>query len=117
METGERRRRLDTLLAAFAHLWRPQPFRQARPAWCEDFPALTAELLALPEAEAELRDKLTPETLAAIVNLVPDAWLRDEPRFATPDAHRAAYVEYLVRRLEASPIFVEEALRARSPRL
>jgi len=71
----------------------------------------------LAEAEAELRSKLTPEALAAIVNLIPDAWLGDEPRFATPDAHRAAYVEYLLRRLEASPIFVEEALRARSPRL
>ena len=72
---------------------------------------------ALPEAEAELRGKLRPDVLAAIVGLIPDAWLRDEPRFPDPDAHRAAYVEYLLRRLEASPIFVEEALRARSPRL
>jgi hypothetical protein len=44
---------------------------------------------------------------------VPDAWLAGEPRFTTPDAHRAAYAEVLAARLAAAPVFLEEAERAR----
>lgn len=42
---------LDRLLAAHADLWRPQPFREARPAWCGHLPALARELLALDDGE------------------------------------------------------------------
>ena len=45
---------------------------------------------------------------------LPDDWLGDEPRFATPADHRAAYAGYLERRLAAAPIFLEEAERARA---
>jgi len=48
----ERRRQLDTLLLAFRELWHPQPFREIRPAWSEQWPALADELLALPDADA-----------------------------------------------------------------
>lgn len=98
METGERRRRLDTLLAAFAHLWRPQPFRQARPAWCEDFPALTAELLALPEAEAEHLASDGAAALARLCRHLPvvaelaelvDIPVADRPPAAPPGRHWA----------------------------
>lgn len=70
----------------------------------------------LAEADAELRAKLSPETLAAIVALIPDEWLSipgAQPG-ADPAAVRAAYVGYLTRRLAASGEFVEEALRARA---
>lgn len=57
MRLGERQRRLDALLLALRPLWHPQPFRELRPAWCEQWPALAAELLALPEAQvARLND-------------------------------------------------------------
>lgn len=42
---------LDALLAASAGLWRPAPYRQRRPAWCESHPQLVGWLLALDEAE------------------------------------------------------------------
>jgi len=48
---SERQRQLDTQLLAFRQLWHPQPFREIRPAWCEQWPALADELLALPDAE------------------------------------------------------------------
>lgn len=38
---------LDDLLTQYGWLWRPQPFKQARPAWCQQLPDLTTELLAL----------------------------------------------------------------------
>ena len=68
----------------------------------------------LPAADARAQERLGAEGLAAIVALIPDAWLGDEERFPTRQAHRAAYVEYLTRRLAASAIFVEEAAHARA---
>lgn len=50
---GSRRRELDACLVKFHALWHPQPFREARPAWCETWPALAAELLALPDEALE----------------------------------------------------------------
>lgn len=64
-------------------------------------------------AGARLTPVLTDDLLTTIVALVPDEWLDDGAPFATLEEHRAAYVEYLVTRRDAAPIFVEEALRAR----
>ncbi|HEX7770174.1 MAG TPA: HipA family kinase [Dokdonella sp.] len=52
-------------------------------------------------------------TIEAVVARVPDAWLGGEAPFADVAAHRAAYVDYLCRRLDAPHAFLEEALRAR----
>jgi hypothetical protein len=41
---------------------------------------------------------LDRDVLASILAAVPAAWLTDEPRFADPAEHRAAYVEFLARR-------------------
>jgi hypothetical protein len=71
----------------------------------------------LREADATRRPRLTPEVIDHIVNLIPDAWLNGEPHFASHSEHRQAYVTYLLSRLEASPIFVEEARNARSKSL
>jgi hypothetical protein len=43
--------RLDALLAELAYLWRPQPFKQRRPAWCDVHPELAEALLALADDE------------------------------------------------------------------
>ncbi|NUP18720.1 MAG: hypothetical protein HOZ81_22065 [Streptomyces sp.] len=53
-------------------------------------------------ADAELAPKVTEELLRGIVAEVPDAWLADEPGFATPDEARAAYVAHLHARVRAS---------------
>lgn len=45
---------------------------------------------------------------------LPDEWLLPEPSADTPDAKRAGYLEYFLRRLDATPSFVEEALHARA---
>ena len=72
---------------------------------------------ALDEADAVLRERLDDQVIDAIVGAIPEAWLNGEGRFASPAEHRAAYGTYLKRRLEASEVFVEEAIRARSQRL
>lgn len=67
----------------------------------------------LDEADGALRPLLDRATLESIVSRVPDEWLA-QPGDLPPVAQRAAYVEYLVRRLEHSEQFVEEAKRARA---
>jgi hypothetical protein len=67
----------------------------------------------LAKADETLRARLNRETIEQIVNQVPAEWLDHDADFAGYDEHRAAYVDYLVSRLAASSIFVEEAINAR----
>jgi hypothetical protein len=64
-------------------------------------------------------ERITPEIIGSIVNLIPDAWLTAEPQgsfspFAGLAEHREAYKDYLLDRLKAPHVFLEEAIRARS---
>jgi hypothetical protein len=68
-------------------------------------------------ADAHYAPLITRELLDSVVAAIPDDWLLDEPLFADADAQRAAYVEYLLRRLEAPRPFVEEAINARARRV
>ncbi|HEX8299333.1 MAG TPA: hypothetical protein VF594_09260, partial [Rubricoccaceae bacterium] len=68
----------------------------------------------IPEADARLAPRLTPDVLHAVVAAVPDALLMDalegrEPAFATPDANREAYLNLLTARLEAPRAWAEAA--------
>jgi hypothetical protein len=51
MTLAYRQQALDGLLAEFRPLWSAQPFREPRPDWCRQWPALEAELLALDDSE------------------------------------------------------------------
>lgn len=72
MRAAERRQQLDTALLAFRDLWHPQPFREARPAWCECWPALTAALLALSDADAAHLNDDVPDALRWLAGYLPD---------------------------------------------
>jgi hypothetical protein len=67
----------------------------------------------LDEVDARLRPMLSREVIADVVASVPEAWLDA----GETDAHRAAYVDYLTARAGHSRMFVEEASRARLPRV
>ena len=66
------------------------------------------------QADAQMSARLSDDEIARIVALIPDAWLGDEPSFASVDEHRDAYRRYFVNRLRQPHAFVEEAVRARS---
>ncbi len=69
---------------------------------------------ALPEVDAQMKQRLQPQALRALVQLIPDSWLPQDAGFEGKEAQRNAYLSFFTRRLESSGLFVQEALRARS---
>jgi hypothetical protein len=69
------------------------------------------------DADAGLAPYLLGDSIAEIVSSIPDSWLGDEPRFSDLGRHRAAYLEYLTRRLASPRAFAEGAEHARLQQL
>ena len=94
----------------FHHDWETAALKAESP-----FPAIAQHVL-LPSADGigaianSARAKLTPQVLSGILALVPDAWLDTPERNAS--GRRSDYLDYLLRRLESSANFEEEAIRA-----
>jgi hypothetical protein len=61
----------------------------------------------LSEVDAAMAAMLTPAIVEGLVALIPEGWLEEGA------AARAAYSRYLIDRLAAPRVFVEEAIRAR----
>jgi hypothetical protein len=99
----------------FHHGWGPShpleatddPFHEVRQH------VLLSWASALPDAAAHLQAVLIGQVFARILAEVPDAWLDADRSWPDADAHRAAYVSWLERRLAALPALLEEAQRAR----
>ena len=73
----------------------------------------------LREADSKMAERIKPEIIRGIVNLIPDDWLSAEPQSSgtplpEPPETREAYIKYLLRRLIEPREFLEEAIRARS---
>ena len=96
----------------FQHDWRDHLARAASPFGLIKDHVLLPFATRLLEVDAPMAALLTLEHLAAIVQLIPDAWLQDEPTFANQAEHRAAYLAYLQQRLNAPRAFAQEAARA-----
>jgi hypothetical protein len=98
----------------FHHGWDGDTSQAARP-----FPLIRDHVLLrwashLAEVDAELASRLPDKVIHDVVAQVPDDWLQGPDSFGDPDAQRAAYVEYLTRRLAQRDGFVQEAIRARA---
>jgi len=63
---------LDQLLSRFAWLWRPQAFKEIRPAWCAQLPELSATLLVLSDAEADDFERDNGLLLAWLERFIPE---------------------------------------------
>jgi hypothetical protein len=101
----------------FHHSWDDYLRRSRNP-----FPQIKSHVLLplagdIATADARLASRLSAEVLGPILETIPEEWLGDEPRFGTPADHRAAYLSYLLARLEAPRAFVEEATGARVQQL
>ncbi|MDQ3283140.1 MAG: aminotransferase class I and II [Acidobacteriota bacterium] len=94
----------------FHHSWDAETLQRSR----APFAAIKDHVLLpwaseIESVDAELAAKITPESLDAILELIPEAWLVDVPR----DGYR----EWFLRRLESPREFAQEAARARSLRV
>jgi hypothetical protein len=65
-------------------------------------------------ADSRQAGRIDRALLDDLVASLPDSWLPADPRAGDASSQRAAYVQYLSRRLEAPRSFVEEAERART---
>jgi hypothetical protein len=98
----------------FHHSWNNYLERSRTP-----FPLIKDHVLlrfasALEEANAKMTGLITADLIDSIVTLIPDSWLVGDSSFGRHDQYREAYIAYLLRRLESSQDFLEEAIRARS---
>lgn len=116
--------RLDTLLAAHAWLWRPQPFCEPRPAWCERLPELATELLALDDgamANLEQDGSALTALLARHVTVVAEleALARLPQRFEAQLAGTTAHVQWEIpgRKWAQIEAFAHAVGEARGPLL
>ncbi len=74
---------------------------------------LLPEASLLEEVNTEYKTLLTEEKIKAIVNLIPDEWLQWEETEHSPYEIRAVYVQFLMKRLASSDIFIKQAQDAR----
>lgn len=101
----------------FHHAWNQRDQHALTP-----FPLIKDHVLLklasrLEEADAEMKARLFIDEIAAVVEMIPDPWLPDDPGFASKAQQRDAYVNYFTARLHSSDIFVKEALHARASHL
>ena len=61
---------------------------------------LAAYRRGVPDVDRALTPRVTRDLLEEVAALVPDAWLEPVPGAETPDALRAAYVEFLLARVD-----------------
>jgi len=95
----------------FHHDWEDWRARSTRPFAQIKNHVLLPFASRIAEVDESMRVAIAP-AINDIVAQIPDAWLRDGAPFAAAREHRAAYVEYLTRRLDAPRAFVAEAIRA-----
>lgn len=98
----------------FQHTWSDYLARSRTPFGPIKDHVLLPYASQLPEADARLRPLLTPEKLQSILAGIPDEWLAPETGLDRPQKLREAFLTFLLARLEASSIFVEEAANART---
>jgi hypothetical protein len=67
----------------------------------------------LDKVDAEYKTILTPDRIKAIVSIIPDEWLVNEPQEVSVEERRRVYTEFLTLRVASSHIFVKGAQDAR----
>jgi len=94
----------------FHHNWETAEEKIASPFAASQHHVLLPWASEIAIAGAKAKTLVTTDRLQEILAMVPDAWL--ETPTASAPFRREAYLDYLMRRLSASAIFEEEAIRA-----
>ena len=67
----------------------------------------------LTEASAEIKKLISPAKIEDIIANIPDDWLHDESTDLRPEEMRAAYIEFISRKISNIDLLVKEASDAR----
>ena len=96
------------------HTWRDPAEHARRPFEPIKDHVLLPFASSIAAADARLAPMVTRGLVSGLADAIPDDWLPAEAGLPDPDAHRRAYVDYLLERIEPPRAFVEEADRARA---
>jgi hypothetical protein len=97
----------------FHHSWDNWQEQSVKPFVQIKDHVLLPQATELDKVDVAMQQLLTPQKLKAIVDLIPDTWLVSNDNSETPESKRAVYYNFLISRLNASAIFVNEAKHAR----
>ena len=97
----------------FHHNWRDFAARSRSPFALIKDHALLPFASQLHAADEQAHARLTPTVISDIVNLIPAPWLNGPDLARSPDQSRLVYRDFLLDRLAASALFVQEANRVR----
>lgn len=95
------------------HTWRDPDAHAIRPFERIRDHVLLPYATSIDEASERLAPRVTEALVSDLVDALPDAWLPPDPVTGDAAGQRAAYVRYVLTRLEARAVFTEEAERAR----
>jgi hypothetical protein len=95
----------------FHHTWENREEQAVKPFTQVKDHVLLRKATRLQQADEECRALLSEDALRKIISQVPDSWLAGD-RFPSPEEYRNAYLQFLMRRLSHSTVFVNEALHA-----
>jgi hypothetical protein len=98
--------------AVVHHTWRDPDEHARRPFERIRDHVLLPYAGSIQAADDRHGSRIDEATLTGLVDALPDAWLPTDRSAGGADDQRAAYVRYLLHRLEAPRTFVEEAERA-----
>jgi hypothetical protein len=94
----------------FHHNWSDDFLKRSRSAFAPiKHHVLLPWATEIRDADSDLAAMVTPEVIDGVLGMIPNNWLSDEPRFKTPNEHRAAYRDYLLHRLESPRRWMEDA--------
>jgi hypothetical protein len=96
------------------HTWKDAAAHARKPMAAIKNHVLLPRAGSILDADERLAPMLTPDLFGSILEAVPDDWLMPADGLPDPAAHRAAYLDYLNRRLAAHRPLAEEADRART---
>lgn len=98
----------------FHHTWKDH-LRRSRDSFAKiKEHVLLSSADALASADEEMAGRLAPQLIHRIVEMIPESWLAADLSFESVERQRAAYAQYLLKRLEGPRTFVEEAINART---
>jgi hypothetical protein len=98
----------------FHHGWDANPERSRMPFVQIRDHVLLPLASRIAEVDEALAARIRPALIVDIVDQIPPSWLLADAAFDRVEAHRQAYVDYLLERIKAPRAFVEEAIRARA---